>query len=173
MRKEEKLIQKYRQVEDGFSTVQVYITKDNKEFKTEEEAIEHEASLISLEEFDKKYHHFKKTLNGIDYDVLFIDELTRLNKIEILRMFSRINSDHLKHGVNLIYTDDTGDYTFQYVEHVDDLLGSLENNIKEIKEFCKELQYEPMFRYQDKESTSLQQLLSKAHPELFQEKAKS
>jgi hypothetical protein len=133
MQKEIRQKPKYKQVEDGFSDVLVYVTKDNKEFKTEKEAMIHEADLVSLEDFNKKYHHFKESFSGRDYDVIIIDELTKENKIEIERRFLHISKSQLKVGVNLIFTDDSGDYTYQSVDHPEDLLRNLENEIEEIK----------------------------------------
>jgi hypothetical protein len=133
MQKEIRQKPKYKQVEDGFSDVLVYVTKDNKEFKTEKEAMIHEADLVSLEDFNKKYHHFKEGFSGRDYDVIIIDELTKENKIEIGRRFRHISESQLRVGVNLIFTDDSGDYTYQSVDHPEDLLRNFENEIEEIK----------------------------------------
>ena len=133
MKKEIKKIPKYKQVQDGFSEVEVFITKDNREFRNDVDAINHEAEILSEEEFDKKYRHFNETIDGIDYDVLIIDELTEENIAEIGNKFWHIKSSDLRVGVNLIYTDDTGDHTFQYVCHVNDLLKELETKIEEIK----------------------------------------
>lgn len=133
MKKEIKKIPKYKQVQDGFSEVEVFITKDNREFKNDVDAINHEADLVSEEEFDKKYHHFNETIDGIDYDVLIIDELTEENITEISNKFWHIKSSDLRVGVNLIYTDDTGDHTFQSVSHINDMIKYLENQIEEIK----------------------------------------
>jgi len=133
MKKEIKKIPKYKKVQDGFSEVEVFITKDDKEFENKVDAMNHEAALISVEEFNKKYCHFTETIDGNDYDVLIIDELTEENIAEICNEYWHIKSSDLRVGVNLIYTDDTGDRTFQYVCHVNDLLKELETKIEEIK----------------------------------------
>jgi hypothetical protein len=133
MQKEVRQKPRYKQVEDGFSDVAVYVTKDKKEFETEKEAMSHEAGLVLLEDFNKKYRHFKEKLAGKDYDVLIIDELTKENKIEIMRRFRYISEYSLRIGVNMIFTDDSGDYTYQSVDYPEDLLRDLEDEIEEIK----------------------------------------
>lgn len=133
MKKEIKKIPKYKQVQDGFSEVEVFVTKDNREFKNDVDAINHEAEILSIEAFDTKYRHFTENINGMDYDVLIIDELTEENIAEIGDKFWHITSSHLRVGVNLIYTDDTGDHTFQTVSHINDIIKYLENQIEEIK----------------------------------------
>lgn len=110
----------------------VYITKDGKQFYLRQDAINHENFLLSKEEFDKKFNRSKIYIDD-NYDVIVIKELNDETKYQIGQMFKKLDINTLSLGINLIHTDDSGDYTYQYCFNIN-------NMIKEHKDVLEQLE---------------------------------
>jgi hypothetical protein len=139
MQKEIRQTPKYKQIQNGFSDVEVFITEDGKEFKTEKEALNHEKELISWEIFCKKYSYFTIEMNGYTYDVIVINELTEYVKREIKLRWHNLHADRLKLGINLIHINDSGDYVFTTVYQPDEMIQNKEKEIEQLKEEINKL----------------------------------
>jgi hypothetical protein len=127
----------YKQVEDGFAETTVYVAKDGKEYKTEKEALEHEAVLISKKEFRRKYNYSFFNLD-LSYEVIVIYELTEEVKRELKCKWRKIPGDEWSVGINLIHTDDSGDYEYQSVTTPEKEIEWRRNEIKQIEELVAE-----------------------------------
>jgi len=131
---ETKTIQKpkHKIIVDGFVEEIIY-TVDTKVFNTEKQALAYELSLKQRADFRNKYHHSEVKISGKTYDALIIDELTKENIVEITREFPEIIYADLRVGLNLIYTDNSGDYEYQYISHPEDMISYYETKIEELK----------------------------------------
>jgi len=139
---EEKLdiIPIFKQVSDGFKNVTVYVTKDGKEFKSKESALKHEAKLLSVDEFTKKYRREEIYVLDNDYTVLYIEELTDDVKREIGFVYKHLYCNFLKEGINLIDIDDSGDYYSESIVSITELIDELQNDLEILTELIKKVE---------------------------------
>jgi len=110
--------------------IDVFVTEDGTECRSETEAQIHEKKYQEDKEFNDKYRY--SVHNG--YECIFISDLSQENTNVICRRFRWINRSDLKLGINMIETDDTGDNSFQWIRHPDELIDSLHSEIRSIEE---------------------------------------
>lgn len=122
----------------GTKKVPVYVTDDGKEFKNEQQAIEHETKAKSEEEFIKKYN-----VTYLDDYILFY--IIDLKEIGIGREFQKwicnnICARYLSNGWNLIEIDSSGDYSIVDYYTPDSKIDSIKCHIRSLEQEIKTIQ---------------------------------
>jgi len=133
MEKKIKYVPVFKEVPDGTKSIEIFVTKDNLEFLSEEEAIKYEAKLLKEEDFIKKFKKRRVSVCDLNYDVIFIENLDKDSIDEICSRYNYLRSSDLKVGLNLIHEDDSSDYLYQFVDTLDGLIKNLETDLSDLK----------------------------------------
>lgn len=121
-----------------YDEVERFIAKDGREFYTQKTAEDHERYLDEEDEFNKKFKLIKVNIDGDDYDVIEVGIVNKIARDAICKMYLHIYGGTIdRSGTYLISTDDSGDYTHQYVEYLDDMISETEEKLNQLKELKK------------------------------------
>ncbi|MCK9428911.1 MAG: hypothetical protein M0R17_02730 [Candidatus Omnitrophica bacterium] len=134
-------IDKKELVVTGKEKVTVYITLDGKEYKDLPNAEEHEANLISFEQFKEEFKY-----TTIDNDknriILYIKELNhKVRRLLQKNISYEISTYNIKpNNWHYIELDKSGDYDICNICTIEDFIISNKNDIKDLENLNKQLE---------------------------------
>jgi len=123
---------KTKETEDKIE-ITIYKTKDGKEFKSELDATQHEAKILSHEDFEKRFHLREIMLSDGRHKVIYIKNNDLLVLEQISNYFGIIPHGLLK-GINIVTEDYSGDYRNVDCEPLEEVLKEQEDNVKVLKD---------------------------------------